>query len=299
MGMSLFLKQMALSPDGDGRYTVDVDARWNCPVVPHGGMMAAIAARAMQLELGAADQRLRTLTTVFAAQVPAGRVEVDVTVLRRGRSMSQALATVHAPGETAGHTTVAVFGATRPGFELVDVRRPDVPAPLDCSSFADPPPDGVEVDDEREFSVPFWDHVEGRAALGHAPWEDYVPTTSECAHWLRFNEPPWQDDGRLDPLAALALCDTMPSSVGERMGPGSPDFWGPSADFTVHVLSEPRSEWLLAVLRARRATDGYASIEAAMWDEGGDLVAHATQVMFLRFEGEVPSGALRFPADQR
>ena len=26
------------------------------------------------------------------------------------------------------------------------------------------------------------------------------------------------DDGRLDPLAILTLCDTMPGAVGERMG---------------------------------------------------------------------------------
>lgn len=297
-----FARQMGLVPDAAhaGRYRVDVDDRWNCPVVPQGGMMAAVAARAMELALDVPDQRLRTLTTVFAAQVPAGPTEVDVTVLRRGRSMSQALATVRAPGEAAGHTTLAVFGAARPGFELVDLTMPDVAPPEDCPSFRDPLPDGVTLrEPEEEVVVPFWDHVEARPCLGHAPWDDYVPTTSECARWLRFDETPWRADGTVDPLAVLALCDTMPSSIGERMGPGSPDWWGPSTDLTVHLLGEARTDWLLAVLRARRATEGYASVEAAMWDRTGELVAHATQVMFLRFAGAVPTGDQRFPADQR
>ncbi len=42
--------------------------------------------------------------------------------------------------------------------------------------------------------------MEGRAALGHAPWEDYEPAGSEVATWLRFDDPPIGDDGALDPL---------------------------------------------------------------------------------------------------
>src|SRR5215471_9242346 len=115
-----FGRQMVLraDPATAGRHLVDVDARWNCPIVPHGGTMAALAAAAMAAEIGDPDQALRTLTTVFAAPVPPGPVEIDVTVLRRGRSMTQATAVAHAPGEAIGHTSVAVFGRDRGGFEF-------------------------------------------------------------------------------------------------------------------------------------------------------------------------------------
>ena len=298
--MSPFAKQTTLVADGSspGRYRVEVEPRWNCPIVPQGGIMAALAARAMALELGDSSQRLRTLTTVFAAQVPSGPVTVDVTVLRRGRSMSQAMADVRAPGADAGHTSVAVFGQSRPGFEFTDVRMPDVPPPHDCPSFRDPlPPEAGAF--ERRPVFPFWDSVEGRPAMGHAPWDDYVPASSECAHWYRFDEPPMLADGSLDPFAVVALCDLMPSSVGERMGPGTPMWYPPSADLTVHLLGEARSEWLLAHLRARRATEGYVSVEAAMWDQSGQLVAHAAQVMFLSFPDGPPSPEQRVPFDHR
>ncbi|MGH9112618.1 MAG: acyl-CoA thioesterase [Acidimicrobiales bacterium] len=302
-GTSAFARQMALRPDADhpGRYTLDVDARWDCPVVPQGGTMAAIAARAMADELADPSQSLRSLTTVFANQVPAGPVSVDVSVLRRGRSMSQALATVRADGAAgpgAGHTTVAVFGQPRPGFEFTDVAMPDVPPPSDCPSFRDPLPEAAG-DFERRPPFPFWENVEGRPALGHAPWDDYMPTSSDCACWYRFDEPPMLPDGTLDPYAVVALCDLMPSSVGERMGPGTPMWYPPSADLTVHLLGEARSEWLLAQLRARRAIDGYASVECALWDEPGQLVAHAAQVMFLSFPDGPPSPEQRVPFDQR
>ncbi len=289
---------LARDASAPGRYLVDVDPRWNCPVVPQGGIMAAIAAMAMAAELAHPDQRLRSLTTVFAGRVPAGPVTVDVSVLRRGRSMSQALAQVRAPGGEVGHTSVAVFGRSRPGFEFTDLHMPDVPPPQECPSFRDPLPPGAG-DFERRPPFAFWENVEGRPALGHAPWEDYVPTSSDCAHWYRFDEPPMLPDGTLDPFAVVALCDLMPSSVGERMGPGQPMWLPPSADLTVHVLGEAHSEWLLAHLRARRASEGYASVETAMWDQTGQLVAHAAQVMFLSFPEGPPTPEQRVPFDQR
>ena len=300
-----FARQMALTPDGSrpGRYRVDVDARWNCPVVPQGGVMAALAATAMQAELDHPDQRLRTLTTVFAAQVPAGPVTIDVSVLRRGRTMSQATATARPAGaapDAPGHTTVAVFGADRGGFEFTDVAMPDVDPPEACPSFRDPPPPDVADDFPERPPFEFWDHVEGRAALGNAPWDDYVPSASDCAHWYRFDEPPMRPDGTLDPRAVIALCDLMPSSVGQRMGPTPRTWYPPSTDLTVHLFEDARSEWLLAHLRARRATEGYASVECALWDPAGPtLVAHAAQVMFLSFPDGVPTGDERFPLDQR
>jgi acyl-CoA thioesterase len=297
-----FADQMAaVVPDSDGtpgRYRAVVTDRWLCPVVPQGGLMASVAARAMALELGDPAQALRTLTTVFAAAVPAGPVVVDVEVLRRGRSMSQATATLRPEGGGAGHATVAVFGRPRTGFALTDRAMPDVDAPEACPAFGDPPPDGVEWERDGE-PPPFWQHIEGRPALGHAPWDDWVPDSSECAFWYRFHEPPRRADGTLDPLAVVTLCDTMPSSLGERMGPGGPDdWWAPSADYTVHVLGEWRSEWVLAHLRAHRAAEGYASIELNLWDPETGLVAFATQVAFLTFP-QPPAPEQLVPRDQR
>lgn len=296
-----FQQQMALTPDGErpGRYLVDVDPRWNCPIVPQGGMMTALAAGAMGAEIGDPTQRLRTITTVFAAQVPAGPVTIDVTVLRRGRRATQAIATTCGAGAAAGHTTVAVFGPDNGGFEFTDLAMPDVPPPEECPSFRDPPPPEAGFEDD-DVPMPFWDQVEGRPAMGHAPWDDYVPAASDCAHWYRFEEPPMRPDGTLDPLAAVALCDLMPSSVGERMGPGQRNWYPPSADLTVHLFGEPRSEWLLGHLRARRAGGGFASIETALWDPSDrSLVAHAAQVMYLVFPDGPPEGDDRYPPDQR
>jgi acyl-CoA thioesterase len=214
-------------------------------------------------------------------------VDVDVEVLRRGRSMSHLRGEVRNPGAARGHLTTGIFGASRTGFAFTDLRPPDaVPRPDDCPSFRDPPPPGVPVFEEMSFWA---DAVEGRPVLGHEPWDDYVPDRAERAMWYRFDDPPFGDDGVLDPLALVVLADTMPGAVGERIGPQDRAWFAPSVDLTVHLLAECRSPWVLAHNTARYAGDGYASADMALWDYGSDqaeepeLVAYATQLFLFTF----------------
>jgi len=278
-------KVVALKPN---RYEASIREAWNLRPLPQGGIVTALALRAMTDSLDHAEQRLRTLHTTFVAQVAAGPVTIEVELLRQGRSMSHLRAEVRNTGANVGHVTTAVFGATRPGFAFTDLEPPvGVPPPDDCPSFRDPPPEGFEFD----FApMPFWDQlVEGRPALGHAPWDDYVPDRAERAMWYRFDDPPFLDDGTLDPLAVVVLADTMPGAVGEKVGPNDRAWFAPSVDLTVHVLDDCRSPWVLAHNRARYAGDGYASADMALWDcgpEGADaprLIAYATQLFLFSF----------------
>lgn len=272
---------------GAGRFRADLGEEWNCPIVPQGGIVAATAARAMEAALDDPTQTLRSLNGVFAGRVAHGPVEIEVEVLRRGRSVSQVRAALRNPGAAAGFDVLGVFGAEREGFTFTDASVPDgVMQALECPSFRDPPPDGFAEEDHPWFN--FWEHVEGRPTLGHPPWEDYEPVSSLRAMWYRFDDPPRADDGAWDPFALVALCDTMPGAVSERLGSvGQGRRWlPPSADLTVHVLGEARSDWVLAVNRARHAGDGYASADMELWDvDSGPprLVAYGTQTMVFSF----------------
>lgn len=175
--------------------------------------------------------------------------------------MSHLRAEVVNPDAQRGHLTTAVFGSRRQGFEFVDLEPPVVPVPEECPSFRDPLPDGVAGFEPMRF---WTERVEGRAAIGHAPWEEYEPDRAERAMWYRFDEPPVLDDGTLDPLSLVVLVDTMPGAVGEKVGPSGAMWFAPSVDLTVHLLDECRSPWVLAHNRARHAGDGYASADMAL-----------------------------------
>jgi hypothetical protein len=128
-----------------------------------------------------------------------------------------------------------------------------VPAPDDCVSYRDPPPPESGLTDDPVF--PFWrDVIEGRPALGHAPWDLSPRGAAEVATWFRFEHFPADEHGRFDPLALLVAADMMPSAVFEKMGPGETDWFAPSVDLTVHLTDLPTGAWILNTIgRTTRA----------------------------------------------
>jgi acyl-CoA thioesterase len=272
---------------GEGIYAATISPAWNLAMAPQGGVVAAIAARAMEAEL-ATGQSLRSFHGVFASPVPVGAVEVEVDVIRSGRSISQVQATVRAVGGDAGFTALAAFGHERRGFAYTEVQMPDVPGPDDCPSYRDPPPPEAAMPDGPVF--PFWTEVmEGRPALGHAPWDPSERGAAEVATWFRFEHFPADEHGQFDPLALLVASDMMPSAVFEKVGQTETRWFAPSVDLTVHLADVATGAWILNHNRAHYAGDGYASAEAALWDprgrNGPTLLAWATQLMFFtRFD---------------
>jgi acyl-CoA thioesterase len=277
-------EDLELTEVGEARFTTSISDTWMLAVAPQGGIVAAVAVRAMERVLGHPEQTLRTMTAMFAGQVAVGPVEVEVQVLRRGRSMSQLTATVRNPGAEAGLTAIAAFGSPRRGFDFTELAMPDVPGPEGVRSFRDGLPDGVEFEFDRP-PMPFWQEViEGRPVIGRPPWEPHDPdAAAEVASWVRIDDPPAGPDGHLDVAAAIVVCDTMPGSVGQKLGPDSGQWFAPSVDYTLHVFRPIPQGWLLQHGRARHAGDGYASVDMALWDEAGHLLAYATQVMLFTF----------------
>lgn len=266
-----------------GRYTATISDPWMLIVVPQGGIVAALAAQAMADLLDEPEQSLRTITAVFAGQVATGPVDIEVKVLRQGRSMSQLTATVHNGGAEAGLTAIAAFGRPRRGVDFTDLTMPDVQPPDELRSFRDSVPEGVDFEFSRPV-MPFWDQVvDGRPAIGRAPWEPFDDRPAECASWFRLDDPPTLPDGRLDPLAFVVMCDTMPGAAGQKIGPEVGSWFGPSVDLTVHLLADAEPGWFLGHNRARHAGDGYASVDQAIWTPDGRLLAYATQLMFFAF----------------
>src|SRR5690242_14757633 len=136
-----FADDTAVTRISEQRYTATIPSSWNLRPLPQGGLVTALALRAMTDVLDHPDQRLRTLHTAFVAQVADGPVEIDVELLRAGRSMSHLRAEVRNAGAARGHVTTAVFGSAREGFSFTDLAPPaEIPVPSDCPSFRDPPP---------------------------------------------------------------------------------------------------------------------------------------------------------------
>lgn len=277
--MGSFADDVVVVPIGPGRYVASLDDSWNIVRYPQGGIVAGFGLRAADHEIDDPDLGLRTCTTVFAGAVTHGELEITVDVLRRGRTAAQVRTEVRNAGAGCGATTVAVYGTTRTGPTFTDLTPPLVDPPLQCMSYRDPPPPGVQT----LAPTPFWEKLEGRQAIGHRPWEPHDPTSSDIATWYRFDDPPLLADGRMDPLGVITLTDRMPGAIAERLGHQGPMWFAPSADLTVHLFEPLHTEWVLAHDRARWADDGWASVESMLWDEAGLPVAYATQMVLFTY----------------
>jgi acyl-CoA thioesterase len=275
-----FVADTSVEAAGGGLYHIDLSGRWNAAVYPFGSIACAVALRAAQAELGSSPQRLRTTTAVFVSPVPQGPLEIRVERLRIGRSMSQLQATARAAGSREGGLTLlAAYGLEREGFTFVDSEPPEAPPPERCPPPADPP-EGFQ-----RFRATFFEQIDTRLVRMNPPWrDDWTAGRAEAVRWMRFRRTPRLPDGTLDPLALVALSDTMPPAIGQKLGPGYPFFFAPSCDLTVHLFESTRDEWLLVRSRCRHAGEGYASAECEIWSRDRRLLAYGTQMMFLRFE---------------
>jgi acyl-CoA thioesterase len=275
-----FIADTRVESVGAGLYRCDLSNRWNASVYPFGGVACAIALRAAQAELGASPQRLRTATTVFVSPVPEGAIEIQVQRLRIGRSMSQLQATARAAGSREGGLMLlAAYGQAREGFAFTDSEPPEAPPPEQCSPPEEPPPGS------RRFVANFFQQVETRLVRMHPSWKtDWTAGRAEAVRWMRYRRAPRLADGMLDPLALVAISDTMPPAIGQKLGPGFPFFFAPSCDLTVHCFESTREDWLLVRSRCRHAGDGYASAESEIWSRDHRLLVYATQTMYLRLE---------------
>ena len=262
----------------------EIAERWMLVVVPQGGAVAVLAARAMAAELAVPEQTLRTFSAVFAGQVAVGPVEIDVTVLRRGRSMSQLTATVRNPGADAGLTAIAVFGEPRRGFAFTELEPPTCPGPRASGRTATPSPKGSSSSSPahrcpcgRRSSTPARraagppgspsrtgrrSSATGTASRTHRCSTTVASTRSAPSSSATPCPAPWARSSTPTRACGSAPAPTSPSTSSAPPGPaGCSATTGPARPAT----ATPRSRWPCGT--------------RSDWS----LVAYATQVMFFAF----------------
>lgn len=271
--------RLAVAP---GWYTAQLGPEWDFRT-PSGGVLMTIAMRAMQEELAMPEFRPVSANTHFCSPVPAGPLAIRVEVLRRGGAAAQLRAQLSSTSEPGpGLEVSATFGRDRDGVDILDLEPPPVPRPETLPELERPALPGIG------FEPRFFRNFEQRLARGHAWWRsDWEPGPARMARWFRYKVPQKLADGRLDPLALPPVADTMPPALVQKLGPNRTPFHAPSLDLTVHFLADGDAEWLLTDVHCSRARGGFATATSHIWDDGGRLLAVATQMMILR---RIPAG---------
>jgi acyl-CoA thioesterase len=270
-----------------GRYTLDVSPAWNI-FYTFGGVTMAAALRAAEREIDRDDLEPLSAHAVFCSPVGAGPIEIDVDVVRNGRSA----ANVNADLRQAGHETtdlrlLATFGQRHESpYDYHGIEFPaDVLPPELCPQRPDP----AELSEVRTFPpVNFHQQNDWRPALEGFTWEenwgDREPNDARFASWFRLNREPRLADGTIDPVSYCVPADMLGPAIGRRMGRLGQEqpFLILSLDINLQFFATTTSEWTLQHVVSQRAANGYAYGTTELWDEQRQLIGLATQRARLR-----------------
>jgi hypothetical protein len=249
-----------------GRYAADLDPRWRIGTKPNGGYLLALLARAAADEAGPDDPHPVAVSAHYLSAPDAGPAEVEVTVLRRGRSAVQLRAGLLVGGSRCAEA-LATCGRLPAGGEPYwsGVPAPDLPAEQDCMP--------VPPDDPR-FPVPLFAEVALRLDPASAGFALGRPAgAGEIRGWARISpRPP-------DPYALLVAVDCLPPATFDLGLVGS---WVPTLELTAHLRALPAPGPLRVRQRARLVAHDRVDEECDVWDSTGALVASARQLAAVR-----------------
>jgi len=263
-----FDTDIAVTPQGEGRFSASLSDRWWVGGGPNGGYVAAIMLNAMSTVAGEAgpDQPPRSLTVHFLSAPETGPAEVEVTVERQGRNTSFISARMLQGGEVRAKA-MSVFSSDRDGIEFDNTEMPDAP-----------PPDESQEFDTELAPVNVFARYRAIFAFGGAPFSS--GPKADTAGWIRLKE-----DRPIGPELAAAILDVwFPAPYVLLDGPTA----APTLEYTVHFprrlpppgLEQP--DWMLIHLHAEEAAEGHFTEDAELWSRDGTLIARSRQMALLR-----------------
>ena len=263
-----FDTDIAVTPEGDGRFATKLSDRWWVGRGPNGGYIAAVMLNAMSRVAGeiGPNQPPRSLTVHFLSAPSAGEAEVEVTVERAGRNTSFISARLLQGGEVQAKA-MAVFSNDRDGMAFDNSEMPETPAPEECQEF-----------DTEQAPVAVFARYRAMLAFGDLPYSG--GEKAESGGWIRLKE-----DRPVTPELAAAILDVwFPAPFVVLDSPGL----APTLEYTVHfprrLPIEPGGEpdWMLVHLHADESTEGHSTEDAELWTRDGTLVARARQMALFR-----------------
>ena len=255
----------------DGVYDAELGEGWRIGGGVNGGILLALASRALQAELGkgngagAGHADPLAISAYYLTPGAPGPAVVRTSVVRRGRAVSTGQASLlqaSAEGEVERIRVLATYGDLN-GEPTTSAVPPELPPPEQCVSSEQAPPDFLKA-------ASLLDRLDLRLDPATTGWAVGKPSGNGVVRgWLRMK------DGREpDPLLLLLAVDALPPVAFELGLPG----WTPTLELTVHVRARPAPGWLRVQLVNRTLTGGFLEEDAEVWDSQGRLVALSRQL---------------------
>ncbi len=258
--MSQYQQETAVEPVADGLFKGHICGDWNIDTNPNGGYLVSVVMSALSQSLPHPDP-LSVTTHYLRPGIPGEPCEVSVEVVRTGRTLSTARATLRQQGKERIEVLTA-FGDLSQAVGVphqLSMTAPEIPPPEAC----------VERNgDIQGIALPITERLD---VFLHP--DQAVPGKAQKAEingWIRLKDgtPP-------DTRSLLLFVDAFPPSVFPLLGVVG---WVPTVELTVHVRKRPAPGWIQGRFRTDDLEGGRMIETAALWDSEGSLVAQARQI---------------------
>ncbi len=261
--MSDFDNETRLNRSGEQAFSGHVHAAWNIGSNPNGGYLLALAVSALRLAAPEHPDPLSVTVHFLRPGLADQPCRIDTQVLRSGRTLSTARATLVQDGISRLEVLAALGDLNADGTAALSLPMPDIPPPEACVGRSG---------DEQGVGLPILDRLDIR--LHPAEARAGAAGKAQVTGWIRFRDarPP-------DTLASLLFADTFPPAVFGLLGVVG---WVPTVELTVHVRRRPAPGWMLGQFRTHDLSDGRTIEDGTLWDSAGNLIVQSRQLALVR-----------------
>lgn len=245
------------------RSIVRMPEGWGQGRAVFGGLVAAVMMRAVERRRRDGE-RVRSILLNFIAPVQPGELDISITCLRQGKSVSFYKVEAGQDGNIAVIMQVTLGLARDEQLQMQALRPHNLTSPE--SAIVLPYLPGVTPEFTRHFDY--------RWAEGPMPY-----TSSGEAHiggWIRFRQSPVA----VMPAYLLMLSDAWPPACLSLLSaPTAASSMSWSMDFPQQTTALPGAEWLRYQSRLDYAEEGFASVDDALYAPDGQLLMRSRQVV--------------------
>ncbi len=274
---------------GSGRhYTADIHPSWDGPLTTHGGLLQAIAVRAIDMEMNADDAMLpRSISAHYLRPPEHGKIDIYVDPIRRGRRFASTRATISQGGKPC--ITVVATHSLR-GLEEVDswaIPAPDVAGPPARGATRAAVGEIQKLLPDAWLEMPdgaprFFEQLLLSPRFGAGPFSgpavDPAVGTANGG-WLTTPHP--------HPIDAAWLCLVVDALWPSVLEPLRKPAMAPTLDLTTHIRADLPpgglpDQPLLVHNVSRALRGGLADSDSFVFSADGELLAQGRQLQFVQ-----------------